>query len=135
MRIIALAQIERTYKNNGQHAEQTARFTLTGRIEKADNKPFWCGGDCGNIQIKSSRATICKGLDIEKHVMSDPAKFYGYVVSDFSKMYVMTKTEYTEFSKKFGTITTDSNGKNGGSQKIRLKTENREMIDWLRKNS
>ena len=135
MRTIKLAQIERTYKNNGQHAEQTARFTLTGKIEKADNKPFWFGGDCGDIQIKSSRATICKGTNIRIHVMNDPAKFYGYVTSDFSEMYVMTKTEWIEFSEKFGTVTTDSNGKNGGHEKTRLKTENREMREWFRKNS
>lgn len=79
--------IPRTYSNNGQHAEQIARYTLTGKIEKADNKPFTVGGDVDDIQIKSARATICKGTDLDAHIAKDGAKRYGYVVSDFSLIY------------------------------------------------
>ena len=59
MTTINLKTINRMYKNNGQHAEQTARFTLTGKIEKADNRPHNLGGDIGNLQVKSARATVC----------------------------------------------------------------------------
>lgn len=127
---IFLKKIDRQYKNNGQHAEQVARFTLTGKIEKADNKPFTLGGDCGDIQIKSARATVCKGTDIKAHIEMDSANKYGYVNADFSEMYIMSKAEWFEFSTKFGTITRESS-KNGGSEKIRLKTENKEMKEWL----
>lgn len=47
MYTVQLKSIARTYKNNGQHAEQVARFTLTGKIEQADNKPCTAGGNCG----------------------------------------------------------------------------------------
>lgn len=131
MHSVKLQSIARTYKNNGQHAEQVARFTLTGRIEKADNKPFTAGGDCGDLQIKSARATICKGLDIASHIAADAATTYGYVTADFSKMYIMTADEYLTFATLFGTVTRDSR-KNGGAEKIRFKAENWQMTEWLR---
>lgn len=127
---LELAKIARTYKNNGQHAEQAVRFTLTGRMEKADNRPASAGGDCGDIQIKSARATVCKGSDLMKHLETDGAKAYGYVISDFSAMYLMDRLEYIEFVNRFGTLTRESN-KNGGAEKIRLKHEGEEMVKWL----
>lgn len=130
MTVIYLKQITRQYKNNGQHAEQVARYTLTGRIEKADNRPFQMCADCNNIQIKGARATVCNGLDINEYLASDKANKYGYVTEDFSKMYLMSKSEYIEFVERFGTITTESE-KNGNSKKIRLKQESREMKRWL----
>lgn len=131
MTTIELKQIKRFYKNNGQHAEQIARFTLTGEIARADNKPFWIGGDIGDIQIKSAKATICKGNDIESHLKADGANRYGYVTKDFSRMFLMTKVEYLEFSRKFSYETKDSNGKNGGNVKMKFKYESREMIEYL----
>lgn len=130
MESIALLTIARTYKNNGQHAEQKARFTLTGKICKADNKPFTAGGDCGDIQIKSARATVCHGTDIKAHIAIDGANRYGYVNADFSVMYLMNADEWFEFASLFGTVTRESK-KNGGAVKIRLKTESKEMREWL----
>lgn len=130
MRVITLQQIERQYKNNGQHAEQTARFTLTGQIEKADNRPHTAGGDCLDIQIKSARATVCKGTDLSAYLALDGAKSYGYVTADFQSMYLMDRAEYIEFVGMFGTVTRESKA-NGGSAKIRLKHESKELIEWL----
>lgn len=130
MTTITLAHIERTYKNNGQHAEQVARFTLTGRVERADNKPFTLGGDCGDIQIKSARATVCHGTDIRAHIAIDGADRYGYVNADFTTMYLMNADEWFAFASLFGTVTRESD-KNGGAEKIRLKAESREMTEWL----
>ena len=126
-----LKSIERQYKINGQHAEQVVRFTLTGKICKADNKPFTAGGDCGDIQIKSARATICHGTDIKAHIEMDAAKRYGYVNADFSIMYLMTPDEWFEFATLFGTKDRESR-KNGGAVKMRLKAESKEMTEWLR---
>ena len=64
----------RTYANNGQHLEQCARYFFTGEITKADNKPHTDGGDIDDIQIKTARATVCKGLDLEKYLETDGAK-------------------------------------------------------------
>jgi len=134
MKTIKLETIERTYKNNGQHAEQVARYTLTGKIEKADNLPFWAGADVGTIQIKSSRATVCKGLNVVEHINADAAMEYGYVSADFSTLYIMSVDEYLEFVTYFGTVTNES-PKNGRAVKIRLKTENRMMKEWLRRKA
>ena len=131
MKVIKLnTNIERRYANNGQHAEQVARFTLTGKLVKADNKPFTAGADVLDIQIKGARATVCKGLDIRAHVAIDAAKCYGYVTADFSKMYVMTPNEWIEFVERFATATTES-PKNGGSPKLRLSHEGKAMREWL----
>lgn len=130
MYTIKLKTLKRTYKNNGQHAEQVVKFNLLGTIEKADNTPFYKSGDINNLQIKSARATVCKGLDLFEHLAKDKATNYGYVVKDFSKMFVMDRKEYVEFVTVFGTVTREST-KNGGATKIRLKSESRAMIEWL----
>ena len=122
--------IERRYANNGQHAEQVVRFTLTGEIVKADNKPFTAGGDVLDIQVKSASATVCKGLDIRAHVAIDAAQCYGYVTADFSKMYVMSPDEWIEFVEKFAKPATES-AKNGGGSKLRLPHESKAMREWL----
>lgn len=131
MKIVKLStDIERTYANNGQHAEQIARFTLTGEIVKADNKPFTTGGDVLDIQVKSARATVCKGLDIKAHIELDKANCYGYVLADFSKMYVMTPAEWIKFVEKFAKPTTESS-KNGGGVKLKLPHESKAMREWF----
>lgn len=131
MDAIELKELPRQYKNNGQHAEQVGRYTLTGEVCKADNKPFIAGGDCGDIQIKSARATICRGTDIKAHIAMDGANRYGYVNASFTVMYLMNADEWLEFTSLFGTVTRESQ-KNGGAIKMRLKAEGREMTEWLR---
>ena len=130
MYTIKLKPLKRTYKNSGQHAEQVVKYNLLGTIEKADNTPYYKSGDINDLQIKSARATICKGLNLLEHLEKDKATNYGYVIKDFSKMFVMNREEYVEFVTIFGTITRESE-KNGGAEKIRLKSESRAMIEWL----
>ena len=129
MTTITLKTLARQYKNNGQHAEQVARYTLTGEICKADNKPFTAGGDCGDIQIKSARATVCKGTDIRAYLATDMATAYIYATAD-GVAYVMTRVEYIEFVEKFGTVTKESTA-NGGAEKIRLKSESSALLAYL----
>jgi hypothetical protein len=131
MTIQQLTTIERRYKNNGQEAERVVRYTLTGEDCKADNLEHSFGGDCGSLQIKSARATVCKGLDLNSYLAEDAATEYGYVISDFSRMYVMNVAEYVEFIKAFATATKESQ-KNGGGEKLRLKHETKAMLEWLR---
>lgn len=120
----------RIYANNGQHAEQVMRFTLTGEICKADNLSHDKGGDVLDIQIKSARATVCKGTNLKAYLDLDGAKRYAYVTSDFITAYVMTRTEYEGFVNEFGTVTREST-KNGGGEKIRLGRETSKMRAWL----
>lgn len=119
--------IERIYPNNGQHKEQVCRFNLSGKLYKADNKK---GCDFDDIQIKSARATICKGTDIKSHIENDVANRYIYVTNDLVG-YEMNKAEYLEFCEKFATVTRESS-KNGGAIKTRLKSEGKEMTEWLK---
>ena len=91
MDIITLFKIERFYKNNGQEAERVFRYTYEGKLCKADNVKHTQGADCDNIQIKSARASVCKGIDIEAYLAEDKAERFAYVVADFSKAYIMTK--------------------------------------------
>lgn len=123
-------EIERTYRNNGQHLEQVARFNLTGEMSKADNRKATECGDCLGFQIKSARATICKGTDIKAHLDSDAATAYIYVTAELIG-YTMSKAEYLEFATEFATLTRESKA-NGGAEKMRLKSESKAMLEWLR---
>ena len=130
MTTITLATLEREYKNNGQEAERIFRYTMTGEIAKADNLAHNLGTDCLHYQVKSARATVCKGTDIEAYLAEDKATEFAYVSADFSVAYIMSKAEYIAFVKAFGTVTRES-AKNGGHEKTRLKAEGREMREWL----
>lgn len=122
-----LEQIPRMYKNVGQHAEQTLRFKLTGRIWRADNRQ---APDVQGIQVKSARATICRGTDIADHVGHDTATAYAYVTSDFTTAYIMTPVEYVQFAQRFATVTREST-KNGGAIKTRFKHETTALLEYL----
>jgi hypothetical protein len=120
---------ERTYKNNGQHLEQWFRFTLTGKIEKADNLAHDKGTDIGNYSVKSARATVCKGTDITEYLNTDKATEFVYITAN-GIAYIMNRTEYIAFVNAFGTITCES-AKNGGHKKIRLGHETAKLLEWL----
>lgn len=113
--------------NAGQEAERVFRYTMTGRLEHADH---YRGPDCLDIQVKSSKSTICQGLDIRAHVASDTARRYAYVLADKSLAYIMSPREWVEFVDLF-TYPSVESGKNGGKVKLRLKTENKAMRAWL----
>ena len=124
-----VADFVQQYNNHGQNMEALFRFTLTGEYSKADNVKHSEGTDLGVYQIKSARATVCNGLDIEKYLDDDKALVFAYVAKN-GIAYIMTKQEYIAFVNAFGTVTKDSQ-KNGGRVKIRLKHENATMIQYL----
>lgn len=117
------------YANHGQNAEQSIRKVLTGEIAKADNVAHDKGTDCLGYQIKSARATVCKGTDIRAYLATDMATEYIYATAD-GIAYVMTRVEYIEFVEMFGTITRESTA-NGGATKIRLKSESVALLTYL----
>lgn len=120
---------ERTYKNNGQHLEQWFRYSLTGKIEKADNLAHDKGCDLFNYSIKSARATVCKGTDLLSYLATDKATEFVYITAN-GIAYIMNKSEYISFVKTFGTVTRES-AKNGGHEKIRLGHETAKLLEWL----
>lgn len=120
-----------TYK--GQAKEQSFRFAMTGKLEKADNRPATECADCGNIQIKSARATVCLGTtveDLDAHLSVDKAERYAYITEDY-EVYEMSKEEYRAFVLAFYCVEANSK-KNGGKLKLRLRKEGKAMIDYLR---
>jgi hypothetical protein len=110
--------------------EQWVRYTLTGKTEKADNLEHDKGADCMGYQIKSARATVCKGTDIRAYLATDKATAYIYA-TESGIAYVMSRTEYIAFIEVFGTVTTEST-KNGGAKKIRLKSESTALLAYLK---
>jgi hypothetical protein len=130
MEKIALAKnFSRQYKNNGQHLEQLFRFTLTGKVSKADNIAHDKGTDLFGYSIKSARATVCKGLDLVGYLATDKATEFVYITAT-ETAYIMNKSEYIEFCGLFGTVTKESL-KNGGHTKIRLGHETKALLEWL----
>jgi hypothetical protein len=129
MKTLQITEIERTYANNGQHLEQCFRYTLTGKIEKADNIAHDKGTDFGNYSIKSARATVCKGTNITEYLDTDKATEFVYITKTLTA-YIMNRVEYVEFVTLFGTVTTESK-KNGGHSKIRLGHETAKLLEWL----
>lgn len=113
----------------GQEREQRVRYTLTGQRCRADNTPHDKGADCLHYQIKSARATVCKGLDLIGYIRQEVATEFIYATqTDIA--YIMSREEYIEFCLTFGTITRESE-KNGGGQKIRLKSESKALLVFL----
>ena len=131
MTTLKLNTLERFYSHNGQEAERIFRYTYTGELSKADNVKHTDGADCDDIQIKSARASVCKGEDIEAYLATDKAHRFAYVVADFTVAYIMDRLTYIAFVKKFATKTVES-AKNGGGVKLRLKHESKAMLEWLR---
>ena len=129
MTTIHLTDIDRTYTNNGQHLEQVFRYNLTGKIEKADNLAHDKATDLFHYSIKSARATVCKGTDLESYLDTDKATEFVYITKTLTA-YIMNRTEYTEFVTLFGTVTKEST-KNGGMEKIRLGHETAKLLEWL----
>lgn len=117
------------YRNHGQDAEQSIRKALTGETVKADNLAHDKGADCMGYQIKSARATVCKGTDIRAYLATDMATEYIYGTND-GTAYIMSRTEYIEFVEVFGTVTRESTA-NGGAEKIRLKSESVALLAYL----
>lgn len=121
------------YANHGQNAEQSIRKVLTGETAKADNIPHDKGADCLGYQIKSARATVCKGTDIRAYLATDYATEYIYGTND-GIAYIMSRSEYIEFVEMFGTVTKESS-RNGGAEKIRLKSESVALLNYLEKRA
>lgn len=117
------------YTNHGQASQQLFAYTLTGERQKADNIPHDQGADVLHYQVKSARATVCKGTDIKAYLATDKATEYAYVAKN-GNAYIMSRTEYIEFVEVFGTVTREST-RNGGAEKIRLKSESLALLAYL----
>ena len=129
MTINLLTACTRVYANNGQHAEYRLAYTLTGEHRKADNKKG--GADVGIYQVKSFRATLCHGDNIENLLVEyAAAERFAFVDDEKNLWYDLDKAEFLEFAKAFGEKTRDSQ-RNGGKVKIRLNRQTEKQRAWL----
>jgi hypothetical protein len=129
MKKIHCHEVARTYNNNGNHAQQRFAFTLTGKAGRADNVPHNLAPDVLTYQVKSARATICRGLDLLAYLADDKAEGFAYVTAE-GIVYLMDKGEYVAFCLTFATVTRESK-KNGGHLKMRLGHETKALLDYL----
>lgn len=129
MRTLQLNNLARTYRNNGQHAQQVFIYNLLGEIAKADNIPHDVGTDCLQYSVKSARATVCKGYDLTEYLATDKASEFVYVTKTLIA-YIMSKSEYVAFCTEFAKPDRESK-KNGGGAKLKLGKETQKMLEWL----
>lgn len=125
-----LANCERIYKNNGQHAEYRFGFTLNGEGARANNRKG--GADVSVYQVKSFRATVCHGNDLSAifEEYADAERF-AFVDDEENVWYDMSKDEFVKFAKAFAVLTRDSK-KNGGKVKYQLNRQFKQQREWFR---
>ena len=138
MTYINLTQIERTYKNHGQHCEQMLAYTITGEIRKHDSKRFDVDSDIPEIKcsVKSARFTLSqrangetKEEQIDDFFARSASKRYAYVTKDY-KAVMMEKEEFKEFLIRFCSITTASQ-KCGGMKVLKMRSESKAVRAYL----
>lgn len=131
MRTIPLKPVPVQYAHNkGNHAEQAFEFAVTGKISPANNRPHTAGGDVLQYQVKSPKASVCRGTNLDAYLDEDGAQEYAFVNKDVTIAYIMDRAEWTAFVKTFGYKTREST-KNGGGEKIRLLDESKRMVQYL----
>lgn len=141
MKMLTLHEITRTYKNNGNHAEQLVAYRLTKEIRLHDNMPFNEGSDIPefHMSVKSAGATLMSGRFctstvkeeiIDEFFNNTASSLFAYVVDDFSVAYVMNAREFREFLNLFSCTCRDSM-KNGGKTKVQLYKDSKRMMMWF----
>lgn len=138
MTIVKALEINRTYTNNGQHAQQVVDFTLTGNIRKADNHKWDADSDIPelNMSVKSDRFTLAYRLEGETKAEKINDYFnrvcstsWAYI-SNEGLIYIMNRVEFYEFLMAFTSLQKQSS-KNGGHYTVKLNHETQKVRDWL----
>ena len=141
MTTITLTTIERTYANNGMHAEQVVAFALTNEMRKHDHVSFDKGSDIPEFKmsVKSSGATLMSGnlchheekeAIIAEFFERTASELFAYVTNDFSIAYVMNCREFFEFLTEFSNTCHEST-RNGGKIKLQLYKDSQRMMRWF----
>ena len=122
------------YKGQGgAQGEIIAVYTTEGYIRKPDpNTPHFIAGDYtskeyGQVQVKSYRAPVCKGWDIDSYIAIDKADFFCYVTKKQDWLVFFNRSEWIEFVKLFGKKEYDTDGE----PRIRLVAESAMMLMYL----
>lgn len=138
MYTINVTNLNRTYKNFGQHAEQCLTFTLTGEIRKADHVPYHVGSDIPeyHMSVKTGAFSLmsgnyCEGMDFEEIIETYMANTASQLVAFVSKAmvaYVMNLAEFNEFLHRFAYLTYESGSH---KNKVACLKESKKMVAWL----
>lgn len=122
------------YKGNiGAHAEAHFVYELTGRMVKLSNVKG--GTDCLRWQVKSYRATVCHGVDVN-NVLTEyaTAERFAFVDSERGVWYDMSPAEFMDFARAF-TESDRESSKNGGGEKLRLNRKFVKQREYLEARS
>lgn len=120
---------ETLYKNDGQQAEVNLSFTLTDKPKRADNRKG--GADVLSYQVKTFRATLCQGEDVNAILEEyKDAERFAFVDNEKATWYDMSKEEFLAFAKLFARAERNS-AKNGGTMKLRLNGQRTAQRAWL----
>lgn len=139
MTYINLVQIERVYKNRGQHCEQLLAYNVTGEIRTHDSKRFDKASDIPEIDcsVKSKGFTLSQKLqgETKEEQIADffnrsVSKVYAYVTQDFQIAVLMNKAEFETFLMRFCSMTTASK-KCGGMKVLKMRSESRAVRSYL----
>lgn len=139
MTVIQALEINRTYTNNGQHAQQVVDFTLTGNIRKADNHKWDADSDIPelNMSVKSARFTLAYSLNGEtkEEKIADyfnrvKSTSWAYMTNE-GVIYIMNRVEFYAFLM-FCTALQKSSSSNGGHYTIKQNHETQKIRDWLK---
>lgn len=138
MKTVIIQTIERTYKNNGSHAQQALDFTLTGLIRPHDHCKWNEGSDIPeyNMSVKADRFTLASDLigetmedKISDYFERTASTVFAYVATT-GIAYIMNAFEFRHFLLAFCKLERDSS-KNGGRMKVRFPHETEKVREWL----
>ena len=105
--------------NKGEQVEWKVGYELTGEPSERNNKPATQGGDVGDWQVKSPKASLAE---------IDNCKGYIFGFADAEFFFKMSRAEFEEFLTEFSYTDRDSRT---GKAKIRIKNDSSKMRSWL----
>ena len=105
--------------NKGEQVEWRVGYELTGTPSERNNKPATEGGDVGEWQVKSPKASLAEVDNCGGYI-------FGFAEADY--FFQMSRAEFEEFLSVFSYIDRDSRS---GKQKIRIKNDSSKMRKWL----
>lgn len=105
--------------NKGEQVEWRVGYELTGEPSKRNNKSAEQGGDVGEWQVKSPKASLAE---------IDNCGGYIFGFADAEYFFKMSRAEFDEFLQEFSYTDRDSKS---GKAKIRIKNDSSKMRKWL----
>lgn len=105
--------------NKGEQVEWRVGYELTGEPSKRNNKSAEQGGDVGEWQVKSPKASLAPADNCGGYI-------FGFADADY--FFKMSKTEFEEFLTEFSYTDRDSKT---GKAKVRIKNDSSKMRKWL----